>query len=135
MEQNKTPFECRVKNMSNLLQILLACNSIAWELAFSRFLKALCYRLWCSMVASVPGPVFCQCGGLHGRLPCSHSSSHGLSWRLQLQAWLWSRNVSSHKCLICGSVDFCLASLFVISRNASFPLRIFGNFIETCWLP
>lgn len=135
MEQNKTPFECRVKNMSNLLQVLLACNNIARKQAFSRFLKALCCRLQCSMAASTPRPVFCQCGGLCSRLPCSHSSSHGLSWRLQLQAWLWSRNISSHKCLICGSVDFCLAFLFVISCKASFPLRIFGNFIETCWLP
>lgn len=58
MERTKTLFVCRVKNMSSLLQILLACNNITRELAFARFLKALCYRLHCSWLRVHPSPCY-----------------------------------------------------------------------------
>lgn len=58
MEQNKTLFVCRVKNMSSLLQILLACNNITRELVFSHFLKALCCRLQCSWLIVHPSPCY-----------------------------------------------------------------------------
>lgn len=133
VEWNQIVFELHLKNRSDCLKSI---------------------RMWCRLLSSLISqalvlqasvPIGClhnraqvllapRDGGLCSILLSSRSGSHGLSCGRQLQAWLQKWSVSSHKCMICNTVDFCLAFLFVISCNASFLLRIFGNFIETGWL-